>query len=363
MASYVQEVGNWSLYVEEDPLQKLPDLRTWQGDGIIAGLDEQKVAAAVGGLDIPVIGTGGGYGWYEPDSGIPYFYTGNDEIARLAAEHLLDQGFTRFAYCGFPRTRVNGWSEERARAFERRIGEAGFSCSTYTGRHRSARKWAELQCELSAWLESLEKPLALMACNDARARHVLEACRTIGARVPEDVAVVGVDNDALMCELTRPPLSSVEQGTLRMGYQSAALLDRIIDGEKVPSIRNVIEPEGLVVRRSSDILAIEDADVADAVRFIREHACEGIQVPDVVKLVQVSRSLLETRFKAVMDRTIHAEIQRMQIQRAKQLIAATDLSFRRVAAQAGFQSVQYLTTVLRQHTGQTPAQYRKRSHV
>jgi LacI family transcriptional regulator len=359
VAQYVKERGNWSLYVEEDPLEKLPDLRSWRGSGIIANFDDRKVASAVRGLRAPVVGVGGGYGWYDPTSRIPYFVTDNETIARLAAEHLIERGFRRLAFYGYPRTQINRWSEERARAFQGQATKAGIPCATYTGRHGTARRWAELQRGLILWLRTLEKPVGLLACNDARARHVLEACRTSGARVPEDVAIIGVDNDEMICDLMDPPLSSVEQGARRMGYQAAAMLDRLMAGRRAPPERVVVEPEGVIARRSTDFLAIDDPDVATAVRFIREHACRRILVDDVVRQVGVSRSTLKNRFKAATGRSVHAEIQRVQLERAKQLIADTDLPLKQVALQAGFQYVQYLTRLFRRRVGQTPAEFRR----
>jgi LacI family transcriptional regulator len=359
VAQYVKERGTWSLYVEEDPLEKLPDLRGWRGSGIIANFDDRKVAAAVCGLKAPVVGVGGGYGWYDPASRIPYFATDNEAIARLAADHLIERGFRRLAFYGYPRTQVKRWSEERARAFRRRAGEAGLPCAIYTGRHGTARLWTELQRGLTAWLRALEKPVGLLACNDVRARHVLEACRTIGVRVPEDVAVIGVDNDEMICDLTDPPLSSIEQGARRMGYQAAALLDRLMDGRRSPRVRYVVEPEGVVARRSTDILALEDPDVLTAVRFIRSRACERIQVSDVAERTGLSRSTLKNRFKAAMGRSVHAEIQRVRIERAKQLIADTDLPLKQVALQAGFQYIPYMTRLFRRCVGQTPAKFRR----
>jgi LacI family transcriptional regulator len=310
-------------------------------------------------LKIPVVGVGGGYGWYDPASRVPYFATDNEAIARLAAEHLLDRGFRQLAFYGYPNTQVNRWSEERAKAFQRRAEEAGAPCSIYTGRQGTARRWADLQRGLIAWLRSLKKPIGLMACNDVRARHVLEACRSMGMRVPEDLAVIGVDNDEMICDLTDPPLSSVEQGATHMGYQAAALLDRLMGGRKAPALRTVIEPEGIVARRSTDILAIEDPEIAKAVRFIRERACRGIQIADVAREIGVSASTLKNRFKAVMGRTVHAEIQRTRLEIARKLIAETDLPLKQVAARAGFQYIQYMTRLFRRYVSQTPAEYRR----
>ena len=358
VADYAKEKGNWSLYVEVDPLQKLPDLRRWRGHGIIASFDDRKVAAAVRGLRLPVVGLGGGHGWYDPATRIPYFASNQETIARLAVEHLLDRGFRRLAFYGYPRTLLNGWSEEHAQAFKRYAVEAGIRCSIYSGRHETARKWTNLQRGLVAWLRSLETPVGLMACNDIRARHVLEACRTAGVRVPDDVAVIGVDNDEMICDLTDPPLSSIEQGARRMGYEAAVCLDRMISGWKPRQLRFVVEPERAVVRRSTDTLAIEDSELADAIRFIRDHACDGIKVVNVLRQVAVSHSTLASRFKAVMGRTIHAEIERVRLDRAKDLITRTSLPLKQVAAQSGFKYVQYMTRLFRRRLGQTPAGFR-----
>lgn len=359
VAARVHETGNWSLYVEEDPDLRIPELKDWHWDGIIADFDDRKTAETVSGLTIPIVGIGGGYGWYENSSGIPYVTTDNRSLGALGAEHLLNCGLTRFAYCGLPRTQIIGWSLERAQAFRERIEAAGFPCSVFTGKKRTARHWGKLQGELSEWLVSLEKPIGLMTCNDIRARHVLEACRNLGIRVPDDIAVVGVDNDEVMCELTTPPLTSIEQGSTQIGYQAALLLEQIMLGKKVSKRRVLLEPEGIVVRQSTDILAIEDDTVARAVAFIRDRACDGIQVSDVLDLADVSRSTLDKQFQAALGRTIHAEMQRVKIEQAKRLLTTTNIPVKHIARRCGFEYLQYFTTVFRQHTGHTPAEYRR----
>jgi LacI family transcriptional regulator len=360
VADYAKESGNWSLYIEVHPLERLPDLAAWHGHGIIASFDDRKVAAAVRGLKTPVVGVGGGSGWYDPASGIPYVAGNQAAIGRQGAEHLMDRGFRRLAFYGYPCTRFNRWSDERAQAFRQRAADAGIKCSIYTGRHETVRRWSELQRGLVTWLRSLETPIGLMACNDAKARHVLEACRTAGLRVPDDLAVVGVDNDQMICDLTDPPLSSIEQGARRMGYHAARLLDRLMSGRK-PALRLVVEPEGVVVRRSTDTLAIDDAELADAIRFIRDHACQGIKIGDVVRQVAVSHSTLASRFKAALGRTIHGEIERVRLERARELIAETSLPLKQVALRSGFKYVQYMTRLFRRRFGRTPAQFRGRN--
>ena len=374
VANYAHEKGNWCFhvvqdpmenlpYLEQDPLESLPDLRSFHADGIIAAFLSRKVTTRVKALNIPTVGIEGELGWGKLNPSIPFFATDNEAIGRLAAKHLIDRGLKRLAFCGIPATRFTAWSEQRQIAFEQCSREAGLPCSIFTGALAHDRKRLPLHKELAAWLKSLAKPVGLMACYDVRARHVLTACRELGILVPEDVAVVGVDNDELMCELTSPPLSSVEQGARRLGYQAASLLDQLLAGKKPPQIRHIVEPEGIVTRRSTDTLDISDLDVAAAVRFIQQNACSGIRVYDVVRAVAVARSSLEARFKTLMGRTIHAEIQRVQVERARQLIVAADMGLKQVAIEAGFAYVQHMTTIFRRHMGQTPGEYRKRSRV
>jgi LacI family transcriptional regulator len=372
VATYSHQRGKWSFHVVQDPHENLPylkcdpledspELGRLRSDGIILYCPSRKTARAVRRLKTPMVGIELEYGWSDPEWDIPYFATDNDAIGRMGARELIERGFRNLAFCGIPRTRLTGWSERRQAAFAQCAHEAGVACSVFPVNGHAGRKSSNLHKRLSAWIESLPKPVGLMACYDVRARHVLDACRELGLLAPEDVAVIGVDNDELMCELTSPPLSSIEQGARTIGYQAAALLDRLMAGRKPEQSRYVVQPEGIVTRRSSDALAIDDADVAAALRFIRGHACEGIQAGDVVEAVAISRTALMSRFKALLGRTIHAEIQRVQIEHVRQLMAATELPLNRVALQTGFRYLQQMITAFRRHTGQTPGEYRMRS--
>jgi LacI family transcriptional regulator len=360
VAAYVRKVGNWSIYIEEGHSQRIPDLRRWAGDGIIANLDDLSVAKALQHSKIPVVGIGGGYGDYDSATRIPYFTSNETAIARLAADHLIERGFTQMAFCGFPRTQTNLWSRARAEAFCSHVARAGLTCYAFTGRHRTARDWDGLQKELADWLSPLPKPLGVMACDDVRARHVLEACHRLGFHVPDDIAVIGVDNNEMLCELSMPPLSSIEQGLRRMGYQAAALLDRVMAGKRISKWCYVIDPDALIARGSTDGYAVSDADMAATARFVRDHACDRISVSDVAKAVQMSRSTLERKFQVVFGHSVHAEIQRVRIERVRQLAITTDWPLKQIAAQTGFRHVTYMTTLFRQHFQHTPAKYRKR---
>ena len=374
VATFARERTQWSLYVEEDPLQKLPDLARWHGQGIIANFDDRRVATAIRGLGIPVVGVGGGYGWHEASSGIPYIYTDNQVIGRLGAEHLLACGFETLAFCGYPRTATSGWSEERSAAFAEACGRAKRPCHAFAGRHGNARRWADLQGELTRWLSQLPKPLGLMACNDVRARHVLEACRTLGLRVPHDVAVLGVDNDEMICELTDPPLSSIDQAARRIGYEAAATLDRLMQPAQDASTgrgrrsqphrsqagpqRSVVPPIGVVARASTDTLATSDPAVVETLHALRRTPWMRPAVEALAAAVGLSRTSLESRFKAAVGRSLHEEYIRLRLAATRRLITGSDLPLKTVAARTGFPSVQYMTTFLRRHTGLTPARLR-----
>ncbi|MPY86930.1 MAG: helix-turn-helix domain-containing protein [Luteitalea sp.] len=361
VAAYLQERGHYSVYVEENALkdQRLPDLRSWKGDGIIADFDDPAVARLVGQSRLPTVGFGGGYGWYVEGSSTPYFFTNNQAIATLAIDHLLERGFKHFAYCGYARTPINGWSEEREHAFVKLVTKRRCSCAVFHGHHKSTRQWAAVQQALGEWLRRLPKPVGVMAANDNRGRQVLEACRAYDLNVPNEVTVIGVDNDELLCQLSSPPLSSIEQGARRLGYAAAALLDSLMRGRKPQQCRVIIDPVGVVTRQSTDVLAVEDSDVARALAYIREHACDGIKVPRVVSAVGISRSGLEKRFASVLGNTIRTAIRRTQLERARRLVSETDMPLKQVAAETGFKSVQHLTTVFAHAFAKTPARYRQ----
>ena len=361
IARYVREhAAAWSLYVEEDPLQKLPDLKRWHGQGIIANFDDKRVATAIGGLSIPIVGVGGGYGWFDPASAIPYVFTDNAAIGGLGAAHLLACGFGTLAYYGYPKTATAGWSEERAEAFANACRQAGRPCHVHTGRYADARRWQELQRDLCDWIRDLPKPIGLMACNDVRARHVLEACRTLGLRVPHDVAVLGVDNDEMICELTNPPLSSIDQAARRIGYEAATLLDQMIKGDDQAATpaRVVVPPIGVVSRTSTDAMATSDDAVVTALQRLRASPLAKPDIPAIAEELFLSRPTLEARFKAVVGRSIHDESVRLRVAAIRKMITQTDLPLKTISVRAGFSSVQYMTTFLHRHTGSTPARLR-----
>lgn len=358
--SYAQQCGNWHICIPEDrSAQSLKCLLTGHWDGVIVGFDDPSGSEFLR-LSVPLVGVGGGYGWYRPEVPIPYVGTDNTAVAQMAADHLLECGLVHFAYCGYSPTPVNGCSQARAQAFQEAIARTGYTCSVFNAPNTAADRWDKLCSSLVAWLADLPRPVGLMTCNDARAQQILEACRIAGLRVPEDVAVVGVDNEEAICQFTDPPLTSVDQGAQRTGYEAAQLLDQWMAGEPVIPGKREISPVGIVVRRSTEILDAADQEIAVALRFIHSHAREAISLDDVAQATGTTTATLRRRFKAVLGRTIHEEIQRVRIEFAKQLLVSTDWTFKRIANHSGFCSVQHMSTRIRQATGFTPREYRQR---
>jgi len=324
-------------------------------DGIIANIENAKMAKLLilTGLPAIVIPI------KERIPGFPCIFDDGDTAGKMAAEHLLSLGLRNFAFCGFENL---CWSQARGKDFSKRIAEAGFQIHFHSvPRLKIDRLWENERIILVDWLKSLPRPIGLMACNDDRGHYILEACQVAGLRVPDDVAVIGVDNDELICELTAPQLSSVALNHQKAGYQAAQLLDKMMAGKKVDS-RSIISLEAshVVTRQSTDILAIEDHEVAEAVRFIRRHSNEAIQVSDVVDSVMVSRRVLERRFREVLNRSVHDEIRRARVERASRMLVETDLKVSQIALHIGYPSDKHIARQFRKEKGMTPLQYRNK---
>ncbi len=214
------------------------------------------------------------------------------------------------------------------------------------------------QEELGRWLASLPKPIGVMACNDIRGQQVLNLCRRLDLAVPEEVAIIGVDNDEILCELSDPPLSSVAPDTLRIGYDAAVLLDRLMAGGNSPSKPILIPPYGIVTRRSTEVLALDDRQLAVGLRFIRNHAFGPIHINEVAKVAGLCRRVFERRFAAKMGRSPKAEVTRLRLEKVKQLLTDTNWNLSQIAEKTGFNYGEYLHRVFTQKTGTTPGQFR-----
>ena len=360
---YAHVHGPWAFYVTPgDSVQSLPKMQQWGGTGIIARLETPQIVQAVLKTALPTIALDLSDAQLRSDSPLRRFSeirSDSPGAARMVAEHLLERHFRHYAYVGIP-DRV--WSQRREEGFCRRIEEAGFAVRVYQPpRRKSRRAWDQEQPLLADWLRRIPKPAGLMVCNDNRGREVLEACRTAGVRVPDNLAVVGVNNDELLCEVADPPLSSVGLNAEQGGYRAAALLDKMMRGRIRRPQRLVVEPLRVVLRRSSDILALDNLEVAAALRFIHFHAGQPICTEHVVKHVQLSRRALEIRFHKSLGHTIHDAIQRARLERATRLLLETNLPIPKVAEASGYSTPSYLIQVFRQQIGMTPARYR--AHV
>ena len=355
---YARSHGRWSVYLGEHSRgdQPPPWLERWDGDGVIARIENARIARAVMRCGRPVVDVSAAR--LLPQ--LPWVETDDEAIARAAAGHLLERGLRRFAFFGEERFNWSTWRQEH---FTRIVREAGCECAVYNATRRSGRDWEREENDLAGWLRGLAKPVGVMACYDIGGRQVLDACRRAGVSVPDEVAVVGVDNDGLLCELSDPPLSSVEPDARRTGHCAAEILDRLMNSRRVSVLSHRIPPVGVVTRQSSDTMAVGDGDVAEAVRFIRENACSGISVKDVLQRVPLSRRALETRFVKAVGRTPHAEVERVRLERAKHLLLVTDLPVYEVARRTGFRYQEYLSVAFRRYAGMSPTQFRKKARV
>ena len=253
------------------------------------------------------------------------------------------------------------YNEESGTVISRRIAEENLPLYIYPVPKTKGGKpsWDKEAAFMEKWLKELPKPIALMASNDERGREVLDAAMEAGIAVPDDLAIIGVDNDDILCELCDPPLSSIEFNTIKAGYDAAALMEKLITGKIRKPKTMLSEPLQVITRRSTDVYAMEDRKVAQAIGFIRDNAAEPIRVPDVLKAVPISRRALELRFKQVMKHSINDEILLAHLQRAKELLQSTNFPVEEIAYLAGFSSNSYMGDVFKKRLGTTPARYRK----
>lgn len=356
IADFVREHDAWSIFLPESGRgnAELAHLSGWTGDGIIARIENRRIARAVAKAKAPVVDLSAaqllkGAAWVETD---------DRAIASLAITHLMERGFRELAFCGLNQY---NWSVRRRDHFVHLAEQAGLACSVYmaAGGLDDAAEWASDQQDLVKWVRKLPKPVGIMACFDLRGRQLLDACRTADVRVPDDVAVVGVDNDPILCELADPPLSSVEPDSHRTGYIAAELLAQLMEGKNVKGGEYPVAPLGVTARRSTDALAIDDPDVSAAIRFIRQHACDGISVKQLLGEIPTSRRNLERRFRTLLGHTPHEEIIRCRIERAKELLQTTDLPLKTIAQRIGVAHPEYVNVIFRKSTGLSPGAYRQ----
>lgn len=358
IADYTETERRWSLYVDPEATGSYSAewLKNWRGDGILAYVESRATARRLRASGIPTVEVFG----HDLDLKLPQVGNDDEAIGGLAAEHLMACRFKHFAFCGYQKER---WSERRRAGFEGAIARKGFEARHFFSARREDTL-AEMQRDrdrLQDWLSALPKPVAIMACSDRHGQRILDAFRRLKVIVPEEAAVLGVDNDEETCRLTDPPLSSVKDDARKVGFEAARLLDRLMAGRSSEEdvFPLLIPPLGIAVRRSTDVTAVDDSLIALAMRCIRDEACAGLQVADLLARFQVSRSVLYRRFHDALNRSPHEEILRVQLERAKRWLEESNFTLERIAGLVGFQHSEYLSVAFKRELGVTPSEYRR----
>lgn len=283
--------------------------------------------------------------------------TDDRAIGDLAASHLLERGFRHFGYVGYDEM---FWSQRRRESFAAKLHAAGHQCHFWVqNRAPQAHQGPGEQKSLAAWLARQPKPLGVMACNDDRARNVVDACQIAGLNVPEEVAVVGVDNDEFVCNLSNPALSSVALNVEEAGYGAAERLDRLMNGLHVEAGSIMVVPTAVAARRSTEAMAIEDPIVAEAVAFIRGNGNKPLQIADVLRHVTISRRALHDRFRRIMGCTVHQYIKRVRVGEIERLLVNTDYTMAEIARTLGFTSADHIASYFRSVRGVNPFALRR----
>jgi len=352
---YAHLYGPWKFYSDLPFFDKIGFKYDWQAlkpDGIIAHITDKRLIKKVVESNISAIV----HGFNEVIEGVPNLISDDVSVSRLGAGHLLDRGLRHLAFCGYSEFQ---WSRERQDAFETFASQAGCQTYLYQSRHTmSKQSWQREEKSLAQWIRSLPKPVGIMCANDDRGRQVAEVCNDLGILVPDQAAVVGVDNEELVCELTDPPLSSVDRCYTQAGYDVAELLDRMMQGKQRKKQNVMLKPSRVIERQSTDVYFIEDPVVVEALRFIRRNANRIITVDDVVEQVATSKSGLYKKFMRSVGRTVHDEITRTRIDHIARMLVETELPIGKIALDMGFTCSAHISRYFQQAKGLTPHQYR-----
>jgi len=354
--SWSRENDSWSFrLVEQGRGAMKPEwLASWEGDGIIARVESEVIQRFLESMRLPIVDVSAAL----ENSGFPQVVTDSAGVVKLAIDYLENLGFRNFAYCGDSAFR---WSRLREQEFAYRVKKKGLE--PFIRNQRVSRPETEIG-RLGNWLEALPKPVAVLACYDVRGQEVMEACGEKRLKVPEEVAVLGVHDDEILCELCDPPMSSVIPDPKRAGYEAAALLKKLMDGETLRNSERkplLIPPIGISARQSTDVVAIPDEKIARALRYIKGRACQGINVADVLRECPMARTQLERRFRQVIGRSPREEIERVRMGKVQELLSRTTLPISTVAEEAGFEYPEYLSVAFKRCFGVTPKAYRDKT--
>jgi len=358
IAAWNHEHGPWSFHFRPFGLTQLPPhaLRHWKGDGILVRIDNKAMEKAVIETGIPAIDLRGAIA--NPE--IHFIGVDNYKVAEIAFCHLREAGFWNYAFCGYS-PGLNRFDDERSVYFQKFVEEAGYKCSVFPAQ-RVPKRGNPLENEhkaIAQWLSTLPIPTGLMACLDHRGIQVLDAALSIGRRVPEELAVVSVNNDPYFCNLSSPPMTSIDTNSKEIGYQAASMLSRMMAGERNMPKYTLVLPGDIVKRTSTDALAIANREEARILQFLKHQAIAGIRVKEITNSFNISRSTIERIVKKYFNRTPKEEMLRLQFEHAKFLLKRTSIPISAVASQSGFQSTTYFITTFKKVVGRSPSQFRK----
>ena len=354
---FCRDEGHWQVHFEgatDEAAQRrgIEALTEWHADGVIADIVDPRFAGAVHESGIPAIDIGNTIA-----AGVSLRCVDNAAVGCLAARYFLGRGFREFAFFGYP---DSVGSALRYEGFSRELAVAGLRCRVLHSRPLLGQSdWLPHESAREKWLTSLPPRSAILANNDNLAREIIWGCERLGRAVPDDLAVMGVDDDDLECSLCPVPIASVAWPARAVGFEAARTLDSMMRGQKAPE-RFLLPPSGVHVRRSADSYAIDDEHLLTALRLIRERAHEPLAVKDILQAVPLSRRSLESRFVKLLARTPGAEILAAHLDIARRLLAETDLKMPEVARQSGFSPHQVFSRIFRKAAGMTPTEYRLR---
>jgi LacI family transcriptional regulator len=358
ISRYLALHGPWSIFTHErgqndgDP----PWLARWKGDGIITRSFDLTLCRRARRRGISVVSLR--HLFDRPD--FPTVFPDQRLIGERVATHFITRGFRHFGYCGVGGNKA--WERSRHAAFTRSVEASGGDWEEYKPTYMAdaERNWEREQVAMINWLKRLPRPVGIMTAHDSLGVQLLDACRRARIHVPDEVAVVSVDNDPVLCELASPPLSSLDQNAQKLGSEAAALLDRMMKGEKVDATNYFFEPGEVVSRQSSDVVAVKDPNVSKAARFIRENACRHIDGKAIARAAGQSRRALEKKFRAYTGRTPMEEVHAIRLRRIKQLLVETNSILPAIAEQSGFAYHEYMSRFFKKQTGVTPGEYRRK---
>lgn len=360
VALYVCEHENWVLHVEDRGLYSVPTelLQGWDGDGIISRNSGGAIRKAIGRHRCPLVellsSSKGDHVEVLPDE---------RKSMELCIAHFRDRGIVSIAFYAYGKS---WWIDRRRDLFlELSVGQTFQShcfVDDTTKKANPQPPWEDrYEISLKKWLKTLPHQTGVIVANDAQAIRVLNVCRQNEINVPEQIGLLGYDNDEHLCNLATPPLSSLDRNAEMVGYKAAELLDLKMNGKKFSLVPLLIPPRSVVVRRSSEIASITDADVVEALNYIAEFATQGIGIDEVAEHVGLSRSTLSRLFQKHLNRTPKEEIMRIRLDRAKYLLTYTEIPIKTIAMQSGYKTVGHFTSMFKQHTGRTPMVYRNES--